>query len=88
MLTLAPMILEKAPIKWDTIANVHPPCLRTEKVPMKYRSLFSRAPPRSSATTREITNDTGQLVVNRSSQATSHLMVTRSRSRTMNATIS
>ena len=39
--TLAPMILEEAPIKWQKLAEVRPPCLRIDKVPMKYRKFFT-----------------------------------------------
>ena len=39
--TLAPMILEEAPIKWDELAKIRPPCLRTEKIPKKHRKFFT-----------------------------------------------
>ena len=32
---LAPMILEKAPIKWNLLSEIKPPCLRIEKIPKK-----------------------------------------------------
>ena len=38
--TLAPMILEEAPIKWKMLSRIRPPCLRTEKIPRRYRKFF------------------------------------------------
>ena len=39
--TLAPMILEEAPIKWNLLSRIRPPCLRTEKIPRRYRKFFT-----------------------------------------------
>ena len=41
METLAPMILEEAPIKWQMLSRIRPPCLRIEKIPRKYRKFFT-----------------------------------------------
>ena len=38
---LAPMILENAPIKWNLLSEIKPPCLRIEKIPKKYRKFFT-----------------------------------------------
>ena len=39
--TLAPMILEEAPIKWNLLSRIRPPCLRKEKIPRRYRKFFT-----------------------------------------------
>ena len=39
--TLAPMILEEAPIKWQMLSKIRPPCLRIEKIPRRYRKFFT-----------------------------------------------
>ena len=68
--TLAPMILEEAPIKWNELAKIRPPCLQMEKIPKKYRKFFTedlQRPPDSPIVAStvvlppEITNMSSQL---------------------------
>ena len=87
MNTLAPMILEEAPIKWNLLAEIRPPCLRIEKVPRKYRKFFTEELQNSSVESRPPENNE-EISANHMASQVSHHYDLRSRSQLQNSNIS